>query len=250
MRRGLVHGGFRPGIPGWVHAINYFQTYLRGCCSYSLTTETGGSISIHLVQTVTILCVKRNITKEYRMLPLRFQGLALPIPNIDALSKKIHLLQSHRDTGSTSGRMLHQAYQVFQVEVGLGGNIFSESFISYGRLATHGFFRNLWELLHRYGVVFCLHPNFDIPLLREQDRTLIDAVHDTGIFNRREQETLNWYRHYKGVHSIGDMVCSNGHTINLTMLTKEAGQSSRDFPLQVLTGPDHKLWLKMIHSLT
>jgi hypothetical protein len=46
------------------------------------------------------------------------------------------------------------------------------------------------------------------------------------------------------------MVCSNGHTINPTMLTQEAGQSSRDFPLQVPTGPDHKLWLKMIHSLT
>jgi hypothetical protein len=87
------------------------------------------------------------------MLLLWFQGLALPNSNIDALSKKIHLLQSHWDTGSTSGRMLRQAYQVFQVEVGLGRNIFSQSFLSFGRLATHGFFCNLWELLHRYGVV-------------------------------------------------------------------------------------------------
>ncbi len=47
------------------------------------------------------LRVNRNITEEYRMLPLQFQGLALPNPNIDALSKKIHLLQSHWDTGST-----------------------------------------------------------------------------------------------------------------------------------------------------
>jgi hypothetical protein len=39
------------------------------------------------------LCVNRNITKEYRILPLWFQGLALPNPNIDALSKKIHLMQ-------------------------------------------------------------------------------------------------------------------------------------------------------------
>ncbi len=53
----------------------------------------------------------------------------------------------------------------------------------------------------------------------------MDAVRDTGIFGRREQETLNWYRHFKGVHSVGDMVCSNGHTINLNMLTQEAGQS-------------------------
>jgi hypothetical protein len=113
-----------------------------------------------------------------------------------------------------------------------------------------GYSKKLWELLHRYGVVFCLHPNFDIMLLREQNCALMDAVHDTGIFDRWEQETLNWYRHFKGVHSIGDMVCSNGYTIDPTMIAQEAGKSSRDFPLQVLTGPYHKLWLKMIHSLT
>ncbi len=78
----------------------------------------------------------------------------------------------------------------------------------------------------------------------------MDAVHNTKIFDQREQETLNWYRHFKGFHSIGDVVCSNGQTINPAMLTQEAGQRSRDFHLQVPTGPDHKLWFKMIHSLT
>jgi hypothetical protein len=54
--------------------------------------------------------------------------------------------------------MLHQAYQVFQVKVGLGVNMFSLSFVSFGRLTTHEFFQNLWELLHRYGVVFVFTP--------------------------------------------------------------------------------------------
>jgi hypothetical protein len=98
--------------------------------------------------------------------------------------------------------------------------------------------------------MFCPHSDFDILFLQEQDRTLIDAVHDTRIFDRQEQETLNWYRHFKWVHSIRDMVCIDGQIIYLTMLTQEAGQRSRDFPLQVPTVPDHKLWLKMIHSLT
>jgi hypothetical protein len=151
------------------------------------------------------LCVNRNMAKEYRMLPLQCQGLALPNPNIDALSRKIHLLQSHWDTGSMLGWILQQAYQVFQVEVGLGGNIFSQFFISFGRLTTHGFFRNHWELLHRYGFVFCIHSNFDILLLREQDCTLMDAVHNTRIFDQWEKETLNWYRYFKGVHSIRDI---------------------------------------------
>jgi hypothetical protein len=196
------------------------------------------------------LSVNSNITKKYRMLPLHYQGLALPNPNIDALSKKIHLLQAHWDMRSTSGRILHQAYQVFQVEIDLSGNIFSLSFEAFGRFATHGLFRNLWGLLHRYGVLFHLYVNFGIPLLCEHDRTLMDAVKDTGIFDRREQETINRYQNYKGVHNIGDMVCSDGPTIDPIMLTKEAGQSSREFPLQFPTGPDHKLWLKMTHSLT
>jgi hypothetical protein len=72
----------------------------------------------------------------------------------------------------------------------------------------------------------------------------MDAVNNTGIFDKHEQETLNQYWHYKGVHSSGDIVCSDGLTIDPTMLTKEAGQSSRDFPLQFPTGPDHKLWLR------
>jgi hypothetical protein len=69
----------------------------------------------------------------------------------------------------------------------------------------------------------------------------MDAVHDTRIFDWREQETLNRYRHFKGVHSFGDMVCRDGHTINPTMLTEEAGQSSRDYPLQVPTGPEQAM---------
>ncbi len=100
--------------------------------------------------------------------------------------------------------MLHQVYQVFQVEVGLGGNILVfQSFISFGRLTTHGFFQNLWELLHRYGVVFHLHYDFDILLLREQDRTLMDSVHNTGIFERQEQETLNGTGTLKGCTALG-----------------------------------------------
>jgi hypothetical protein len=146
--------------------------------------------------------------------------------------------------------MLHQAYQVFQVEVGLGGNIFAKSYMSFQGLATHGFFRNLWELLERYGILFCLHAEFDIPLLRERDRTLMDAVCETGIFTKQEIISINRTRHYKGVHSIGDMTYSNGLSLDPTMYTRRGGLSDREFPLQHPTGSDHITWLKAIGSLT
>jgi hypothetical protein len=74
------------------------------------------------------------------------------------------------------GNMLMQAYQVFQTEVGLGGNIFRKPFRSLGHLATHGFFQNLWELLDLFGVSLRIHNIFNIPLLRVDDRMIMDAV--------------------------------------------------------------------------
>ena len=111
----------------------------------------------------------------FRMLPLRFQGLALPNPNIDILSSKITLLQGHWGTDSVTGQMLRQHYEVFQTEVGLSGNIFGHDYPTYSCLATHGFFKNYWQLCHEYGVQFQF-VGLDIPLLRERDRSLMDAV--------------------------------------------------------------------------
>ena len=90
------------------------------------------------------LRVNRHITKEFRTLPLRFQGLALPNPNIDVLSSKIHLIREHWDRpGSIVGKMLEAAYLVFQTEVGVGGTVLQMPYNELGCLATHGFFRNL-----------------------------------------------------------------------------------------------------------
>ena len=84
------------------------------------------------------------------MLSTMFQGLALPNPNKDMLSQKLHLVQSEWGTDGVMGKLLNQAYQVFQVEVGLNGNLFDYSFEVYGNFATHGFFQNLWQLIRLF----------------------------------------------------------------------------------------------------
>ncbi len=52
------------------------------------------------------------------------------------------------------GKLLNQAYQVFQVEVGLHGNIFDYFVEDCSNLATHGFFQNMWQLLKLFSVPF------------------------------------------------------------------------------------------------
>ena len=133
------------------------------------------------------------------MLPQQYQGLGLPNPNIKILSAKLQLIQEHWDTTTTMGNMLMQVYQLFQMEVGLGGNIFGKPFRTLGHLATHGFFQNLWELLDLFGVSLRIHNIFDIPLLRVDDRMIMDAVVKTDIFTARELDQVNRVRHHKKV---------------------------------------------------
>ncbi len=195
------------------------------------------------------LGINRNITREYRMLPRQYQGLGLPNPNIEILSAKLQLIQEHWDTTTTMGSMLMQAYQVFQMEVGLGGNIFHKLFKSLGHLATHGFFQNLWELLDLFGVSLRIHNIFEIPLLRVDNRMIMDAVVETDIFTAKELDQVNRVRHHKRVTSVADLTCCDGRTIKTDLYSSSAGRSYRNFPRQQPTPGNFVVWKKAIGLL-
>ncbi len=72
------------------------------------------------------------------MLPLWFQGLGVPDPNLDLLCSNIHCLQHNCGTDSITRQMLYCSYKVFQVEVRLGGNVFVGYFSDFANLATMG----------------------------------------------------------------------------------------------------------------
>jgi hypothetical protein len=81
-----------------------------------------------------------------------------------------------------------------------------------------------------------------IPLLREDDQPLMDAIHDNGIFTTKELVEINKYRHWKKVHSIKDLVLCNGLSMKPSMITRTEGSSSREFPLQHPTREAYTLW--------
>ena len=114
------------------------------------------------------------------------------------LSSKIHLIREHWGRpGDVVGDMLAAAYLVFQNEVGIGSKVLLWSFEKYGTLATHGFFRNLWQLLSKYSVSLRLPRDSSISVLRVNDRPQREAVVDTGIFSSAELVAINRFRHHK-----------------------------------------------------
>ena len=93
-----------------------------------------------------LLGVNRCITKPWRMLPEKFQGLGLPNFVVDCLAAKLHFILCNWGLESTSGTMMMHAYEAFMMEVGLYGNVLSQDFSAAGSLATDGtWFKNLWE---------------------------------------------------------------------------------------------------------
>ena len=193
--------------------------------------------------------VNRCITKPYRMLPEKYQGLALPNPNIWVLAAKLILIREHWELDTTMGNMLTHAYQTFQMEVGLGGNIFGKCFKSLGHLASQGFFRNLWELAWTYKTVPRIYENCDLPVLRSNDRMMMDAVYDTSIFTSKELGQINRVRHHKKISSLGDLTCCDGRTIRQEMYTTEVGESTREFPVQQPIGDDFRVWFRALGSV-
>ena len=73
-----------------------------------------------------LLGVNRNIGKEWRMLPERYQGLGLPDFEVHSFSQKFHFLQRKWGGGDATSKMTETTYESFMTEVGVYGNIFSK----------------------------------------------------------------------------------------------------------------------------
>lgn len=196
------------------------------------------------------LRVNQNITKYFRMAPKRFQGLGMPNPGIVMLSQKLHLLQTQWDQPTTTGRLLHQALETFQMEMGLSTDIFAEDFDRIGHLATGGFWKHLWQLCTRYKVKLQLSRRWLIPLLRSGDRTIMDIVCSQDIYTSAQKASINRVRRHKGLHCLGDITLCDGRTIDQSIFNKDRSDSSRVFSTEKPTSQDFKLFRRAIRIIS
>jgi hypothetical protein len=97
-----------------------------------------------------LLGVKCKIKREWRTLPEKYQGLAMPNVPLVALAEKVSFLlgnwgfacQAHSNT-------LAMVFDNFLIVVGLYGSPLDWSYKDYGNLSTEStWLQNLWTLVH------------------------------------------------------------------------------------------------------
>ena len=196
------------------------------------------------------LGVNRNITKFFRTAPRRFGGLEMPQPSIDMLSQKLHLLQSEWSQPTATGNMLRQSLEVFQMELGLSSNPFTEDYEQYSQLVSAGWWQHLWLLCSRFGVTFEFGQEYQIPLLRDGDASFMSAVIALGVYSRSQLVVVNRVRKFKGIHSVADMVLCDGCTIDRWFLTREPSRSTRVFSEERPLFRDFALFAEAVHMLS
>ena len=61
---------------------------------------------------------------------------------------------------------------------------------------------------------------------------------------------LNRVRKFKGAHIVGDLLLSDGGTIDPLMLDRHPGDSTCGFPIEKPMPADFKLWYEAMHALS
>jgi hypothetical protein len=193
--------------------------------------------------------VNRNITKGWRMLPCRFQGLGLPNMALEKLSESLMWLQRHWDVQEGMGLIVREAYERLQVETGLSGNVFLRSFATYGCLATHTWYKVFWEYLDRYNVRLEFGDGYDIPAVRERDQVFMEvALPQTP---HSEWPVLNRVRHHKGIFWLSQLTHADGITIKQSCLDRTRNlESTMVFPRQEPTPSNFETWRRVLYTVS
>ena len=182
------------------------------------------------------------------MLPAtaRFQGLELPNINVDILCRKIYCITNHWGEESITGNLLKQAYEVFQVIVGLPGSIFDWYFKELEPRATHGWFKHLWQLCRKYNVNFQMHSDFDIPLSREGDWTIMEETVKMNIYSSDQLAKINRVRKFKSVHFMANIILRDNISMNHTMLvTRTPSKSKWKSTIEKPINDDFNMWISV-----
>jgi hypothetical protein len=194
------------------------------------------------------LGVNQNISREWRTLPIKYQGLGLPQMSLEKLAVSLQNIQRHWGSPSTVGQVLRSVYELVQLEVGLSGNFLLRDYNVHGCLASCSWFQLLWEYMSFYGVVMELE-DVTVPPIRKRDCVLMeDAVR---VLPACQWESFNRARKYFKIYYGSQLVLCDGSTVDPVKIlaTQQPGSQMR-FPKEEPTCADILLWRDTICLLT
>ena len=218
-------------------------------CLLATPSELSSAMRKVLFRCLPHLGVNRNYKSEFVTLPRKYQGLALTDWPIEKLSADLHVMLQYWSSPCNLGLCLREAYQLLQMETGLDGNIFLLSFQDFGHLATHSWMKILWQYLDEYDIKLELCESTNIPKVRDNDCSIIQALFAKGYRGRRLW-VANTVRKFKRVFRLSCFTAMDGRHILKSIFDRTVGESSWNWSTEVPTAAAFKLWNRAITELS
>jgi hypothetical protein len=153
--------------------------------------------------------------------------------SLEKLAASLQYLQLHWGCQTQYGIALRSIFELVQIETGLEGNFLLRDFHRFGVLASHTWFKGLWEYLDCYKVQLQLE-SVSVPPVRERDRVFMEEV--VKILPPNQWVSINRSRHYFKVYFLSRLVLCDGITVNpLKLQLKMQHDSQMKFPHEIPT---------------
>ena len=98
------------------------------------------------------------------------------------------------------------------------------------KLSAKNWFCDLWQLCTHFHVLLTVHEENHISLVRDKDRAIMECFIDLGVFNVEQWCVLGRYIKFFAVHSLAEVLCCDGCTVQNDVLEYRRGTSKRTYP--------------------
>lgn len=145
---------------------------------------------------------------------------------------KVEIFKEFIDSSNMLGEQLRVLTEQSKVELGLGGNLFTQEYARYGHLLTDSWIKSLWQFLSEFNITLEDNVTHTLPLQRENDLYLMEIICHSDKFTKAELRHINRSRLHLRATTLSDITTGYG-----THYNQLAYNCIRD-----PTTPKHTLW--------
>lgn len=214
------------------------------CCSTTLTRTQSRQVMGRLYRSLLPrMGVNRHIAVPLRHGSLALAGLDLPDLYLYQGSQQVAMFLQLYGSETNEGHLLRVSLEHLQLEVGIGAQVLSSDFATYGFLATPSWLTSLWEFIsfYRIKVVTSCQPP---PICRQNDSYIIEALLQEG-FSREEVKAANRCRLHLQLLVFSDLATGSGKAVQAFAYEVKRNQnlvSSFEWPNERPSRRDKQIW--------
>ena len=161
-------------------------------------------------QLLVSIGICRNFPCALVFAPTKYFGLGIKHLYTSQETERILNMIQHTANNTETGNLYRASLEHLIIEVGMGELVFDQPYHELCFLATPSLVKSTWQFLYTNSIH--LKHDVNIPILREQDRPIMQDFYASG-YRDLQLAAINRCRLFLNVYSMSDIVTSDGLSI-------------------------------------